>query len=79
MAAGLPIVSTTVGGIPNVVTNEQTGLLSAYSDTDAFAKNIIRLLKSPFLITSMSVAAHEQAQEYVWDNIADRVEQVYNL
>lgn len=77
MAAGLPVVSTTVGGIPDVVTNEKTGLLSAYSNTDDFAENILRLLQSPSLISSMSVAAHKEAQSYIWDNIAAVIEKVY--
>jgi glycosyltransferase involved in cell wall biosynthesis len=77
MAAGLPVVSTTVGGIPDVVTNEMTGLLSAYEDTDTFARNIIRLIQDSNMIAAMSVAAHEQAQEYIWDNIAAKIEKAY--
>lgn len=77
MAAGLPVVSTTVGGIPDVVTNEKTGLLSAYSNTDAFAENILSLLQDPTLISSMSVAAHKEAEDYIWDNIAAKIEKVY--
>ena len=78
MAAGLPVVSTTVGGIPDVVTDEKTGLLSAYSNTDAFAGNILRLLHSPDLIAAMSIAAHNEAQDYIWDNIAAKIEKVYS-
>lgn len=78
MATGLPVVSTTVGGIPDVVLNEKSGLLSAYGDTDTFAKNILRLLQSPSLITSMSVAAHKVAEDYIWDNIAAKIEKVYS-
>ena len=77
MATGLPVVSTTVGGIPDVVTNEKTGLLSAYSNTDAFAENILHLIQNPSLLSSMSVAAHKEAQDYIWDNIAARIEKVY--
>lgn len=77
MAAGLPVVSTSVGGIPDVVTSEKTGLLSVYRNTDAFAENILRLLQSPSLISSMSVAAHNDAQKYIWNNIAAKVEKVY--
>lgn len=77
MASGLPIVSTTVGGIPNVVTQNKTGLLSTYGDSDIFADNMVRLLQSPNLIAEMSVAAHDQAKEYIWDNIATKIEKVY--
>ena len=77
MAAGLPIISTIVGGIPDVVTNEKTGLLSTYSNTDAFAENILRLLQSQNLSVVMSAAAHKEAQGYIWDKIAARIVQMY--
>ena len=78
MAAGLPIISTTVGGIPDVVTHGKTGLLSAYGNTNVFAENIIQFLQNPSLVTEMSIAAHEQAKEYIWDNIAAKIEKVYH-
>ena len=34
MAVGLPVVATNVGGIPYVVENGVTGLLSSYGDID---------------------------------------------
>lgn len=43
MFLGTPVISTRVGGIPTVVTNEETGLLVEPGDTDALAKAIERL------------------------------------
>ena len=77
MGTGLPIVSTTVGGIPDVVTDKQTGLLSAYSDVDNFANNIISLLQNPKVVSTMSINAHKQALSSVWDSIASKIECVY--
>ena len=78
MAAGLPVVSTTVGGIPFVVKNGESGLLSAYSDVNSFAHNIIRLLDDKDLRDRMSLSAREIAQNYSWTNIAQAIETVYN-
>ena len=78
MAVGLPVVSTTVGGIPFVVKNGESGLLSAYSDVDSFAHNIIRLLDNEDLRDKMSLSAREIAQNYSWTNIAQAIETVYN-
>ena len=64
MASGLPVVSTNVGGIPDVVTQNKTGLLSTYGDSDIFADNMVCLLQSPNMMAEMSVAAHNQAKEY---------------
>lgn len=46
MHLGLPCVATAVGGNPEIVQHEQTGLLSADDDSDNFAFNIKRLLVS---------------------------------
>lgn len=43
---GLPVVTTNVEGISEVVINEHTGLLSAPKDADKLAENILKLLKN---------------------------------
>ena len=78
MAAGLPVVSTTVGGIPYVVKDEVSGLLSASSDIDSFAHNIIRLIENKGLYNNMVQFAREIARNYSWINIAKAIEIVYN-
>ena len=70
MAVGLPVVSTTVGGIPFVVKDGETGLLSMYGDVDAFADNLIKLLKNDDLRKRMSQDARNAAQSYSWQNLA---------
>ncbi len=45
MAAARPIVATRAGGIPEVVVNEETGLLVPVRDHDQLAVAIVRLLK----------------------------------
>jgi glycosyltransferase involved in cell wall biosynthesis len=44
MAASRPIVATRAGGIPEIVEDEQTGVLVAPRDHRAMAKQIVRLL-----------------------------------
>ena len=60
-----------------MVTNEKTGLLSAYGNIDDFADNIIFLLQNPSTVSTMSINAHKQALNYVWDSIASKIERVY--
>ena len=78
MATGLPIVSTLVGGIPFVVKNGKTGLLSKYGDVDSFANNMIKLLTIENLRTQMSQSAHLSAQSYSWQEITQAIEIIYN-
>jgi L-malate glycosyltransferase len=47
MAVGLPIVATEVGGNPEVVEHDVTGLLSPRSDFRALAENLTTLLQAP--------------------------------
>lgn len=78
LAAGLPVVSTMVGGIPYVVKDGETGLLSVYSDIDSFARHMIRLLEDKDLRDKMAKSAREIAQNYSWKNIVQAIEIVYN-
>jgi glycosyltransferase involved in cell wall biosynthesis len=61
MAAGLPVVATDVGGIPELVTPGVTGELFAVRDHGALAQQLIALLRSPERRAAMSAAAVEQA------------------
>lgn len=78
MAAGLPVVATDVGGIPYVIKNGASGLLTKYGDIDAFAKSMHRLLTENSNWEQMSQSARIQANDYVWYRIAERIETVYH-
>ena len=56
MAAGLPVVATAVGGTPEVVLDEQTGLLTPPGDPQAMAAALERLLSDPALRQEMGAA-----------------------
>jgi glycosyltransferase involved in cell wall biosynthesis len=49
MAAGLPVVATSVSGIPELVIDGQTGILVAAGDVQELAGAIVRLCKEPEL------------------------------
>jgi glycosyltransferase involved in cell wall biosynthesis len=54
MAAGVPCVASSVGGVPEIMTNERTGLLTPPSNPEALAKAIGRLLTDPALAASLA-------------------------
>jgi glycosyltransferase involved in cell wall biosynthesis len=56
MAMQLPVVSTPVSGIPEVVKNEETGLLANPGDADDLAQAINRLYADPELREKLGVA-----------------------
>jgi glycosyltransferase involved in cell wall biosynthesis len=47
MACGLPVVSTAVGGVTEVVIHDQTGLLAEPQDVPAIARHLASLLLDP--------------------------------
>ena len=66
-AAGLPIVSTSTGGIPYVVTHEATGLLSPPGDDASLAQSALRLLRDPALANRLSGEARRHSEaNYTW-------------
>jgi glycosyltransferase involved in cell wall biosynthesis len=46
MAAGLPVVATSVGGTPEIVVHESTGLLVAPRESPQLAAAVVRLISS---------------------------------
>lgn len=62
MAAGLPIVATRAGGIPEVVHDERTGLLVPPGNADAMASAILRLLEDPALAARLGASAHQSVE-----------------
>ena len=53
MAAGLPVVATPVGGIPEAVIHQETGFLVPVEDVRALGDAILRLLQNPHFMQEM--------------------------
>ena len=62
MAAGCPVVATAVGGVPDLIEDGQTGLLSPAADVDALAVNLRRLLDDAALAQRLGLAGQAAAQ-----------------
>ncbi|MEW6302176.1 MAG: glycosyltransferase family 4 protein [Verrucomicrobiota bacterium] len=77
-AMGKAVIGTTIGGIPEVVTDGQTGLLVAPSDAGALAQAILRLLGDEVLAFRLGLNARQVArEEYGLDRMCERLEAVY--
>ncbi|HKI37098.1 MAG TPA: glycosyltransferase [Gemmataceae bacterium] len=63
MAARLPVVSTNVGGVPEVVEDGRTGLLAAAGDDEGLARQILRLAEDSELRRAMGEAGRCRAEE----------------
>lgn len=73
MACGKPVIASKLGGIKEVISLGENGLLIDPSNTDEFADAMIMLLKDQQLLESMGQRACESVREYFsWDAIAQR-------
>lgn len=77
LAAGLPIVATDVGGIPNVVTRGEDGILVSFGDTQGFSDALIGLLSDEGRRAEMSAKAVRNSTRFDWNSIVDRIVALY--
>ncbi len=75
---GLPIVSTRVGGIPDVIRHNETGLLVDEKSPDQIADSSIQLLRNRSFARELGRAARSHANvNYGWDSVARRFADAY--
>jgi colanic acid/amylovoran biosynthesis glycosyltransferase len=78
MAMGVPVVSTTVAGIPELIRHERDGLLVAPSDVEGLAAAIAKLIDDPDLRARLSASARRvvETRYNLQANVA-QLEQVF--
>ena len=79
MFLGLPILSTNVGGIPELITNGVEGILVPPGDIDAMVMWIQRLVDDECMQRRLAKAAKERAnKEFTIEKTVDKLLKVYN-
>lgn len=63
MSIGLPVIATQVGGIPELVIHEETGLLVPHRDVNALTEAIFRLAADPTLRMNLGRQGMARYQE----------------
>jgi len=78
MSAGRPIIATPVGGVPELITHEEHGLLVPPSDVAALAEAIERLLRDRALARRLGQAAQAKfAERFDMRQMIRRTEHLY--
>ena len=78
MAAGLPVVATNVGGNPEIVENEISGLLVPPRDSEALAAAMTRILADSGLAGRFGRAGRRRVNEvFSMERSVDSVERLY--
>ena len=77
-ASGVPVVASRVGGVPEAVLHEKTGLLVPPRDVDALARACITLIDDPVLRRRMGLAGRRFVERcYVWRDNTRLMAEVY--
>jgi glycosyltransferase involved in cell wall biosynthesis len=79
MAAGVPVVATRSGAIPETVKDKETGFLVSKNDPRALAEGILTLLHDDDLRGKMGRAARDRVhRNFTWDRVAEKMYKCYS-
>jgi glycosyltransferase involved in cell wall biosynthesis len=78
MAAGLPVIATKVGGIPDFLIDQKTGLFCEVGNGKSVADKVELLMKDVVLCETLVKNAREMVREkYDWDLVAEQMKGVF--
>ncbi len=77
MAAGLPVVGSNAGGIPDIIDNELTGVLIEPGDADALANAITRIAQDTSLRELFVTNGQEKLKTFDINYTANQYVDVY--
>jgi glycosyltransferase involved in cell wall biosynthesis len=69
LAAGVPVLSTRAGGIPDMLQHGHSALLVAVDDEAAMAEQLLRILQDPALALRLAQAGRAEAEKYRWERV----------
>ena len=77
-SAGLPVVTSSAGGLGELIVPGETGLLFESGDPGQCARALARMLSTPNLAASCAANGRALARErYAWTQIAAQLEKIY--
>ncbi len=80
MAAGVPVVASAVGGIPDQIRHDMEGLLVPAGDPAALGDALLELLQDPARARSLGEAGRRRAEcEFSHATMVRRIEAVYSI
>ena len=78
-ACGVPVVATSVGGLPEVILEGKTGYLVPTGDTEMLAARVGEILADPALQARMGEAAKKHAGGFSSETLAGKWVEAYNI
>jgi glycosyltransferase involved in cell wall biosynthesis len=76
-AAGLPVIASRTGGLPEIVLDGQTGILIEPENEQVLGESIIRIAHDPELRHRLGSAGRQRSLRFSWDRATDNMLRVY--
>lgn len=77
MSCGVPVVSSNVGGLPELNRDGETGYVCDLGDTEAMGDRTVAILENPDLLAKMRLAARARAEDFEQDTVVAQYEAYY--
>jgi glycosyltransferase involved in cell wall biosynthesis len=77
MASALPIVTTKVRGLPEIIKNGVNGILVEPRNSEEIAEKVLLLLNNNELRQRISEKNKEKVKKYGWEDVAGKLEEIY--
>ncbi len=77
MSCSVPVVSSSVGGLPELIQHGKTGFIAEIGDIDRMAKYVVDLLTNPVKHAEFSAASRNRAFEFETSKIVEHYENYY--
>ena len=78
-AAGVPVVTTNVGGIPDLVGKEEAALMVDADDAAAMARCVYELLHRPQLVARLTLQASKLCEQMTWESVGRQWVEMYRV
>ncbi|HEY4611556.1 MAG TPA: N-acetyl-alpha-D-glucosaminyl L-malate synthase BshA [Bacteroidota bacterium] len=78
MACEVPVISSSVGGLPELVSHGESGFIAEFGDIGRMAKYAIDLLTTPVKHQQFAKAARKRAMEFEASKVVAQYEQYYD-
>jgi glycosyltransferase involved in cell wall biosynthesis len=78
LASETPVVASNVGGISEIIINNETGFLVAPGEVKIFAEKVIELLNEPETRKYMGMKGRKMIKKYyTWDKVVEKTIEIY--
>ncbi|HKE89881.1 MAG TPA: glycosyltransferase, partial [Gemmatimonadales bacterium] len=77
MACGVPVIASRTGGIPEVVTEGESGFLATVGDVPTMTERAIEVLRDPERLEEMRRGAVTRAADFSADRVVPLYERLY--